>query len=74
MWHSFKSPQTDDFQLHLPVFQRSTEFTTLIDVTARKMRLLINMNVGACAARCYLNVGIPAFLEYSVNVLNGGFW
>lgn len=32
------------------------------------------MNVGACAAHYYLNIGIPVFLEYSVNVLNGGFW
>lgn len=34
------------------------------------------MNVGACAAHYYyyLNIGIPVFLEYSVNVLNGGCW
>lgn len=33
-WHSFKSPQIDNFQLHLPVFQKSTEFTALVDLTA----------------------------------------
>lgn len=63
-----KSPPTDHFKLHLPIFQRSTEFTALIDLTARKMRLLINMTVSACAAHNYLNIGMPVFLEYSVNV------
>lgn len=69
-----KSPQIDHFELHLPVFQRSTEFTTLIDLTARKMRLLINMTVSACAAHSYLNIGMPVFMDYSVNVSSGGFW
>lgn len=34
----------------------------------------MNMNLGACAVHCYLNIGIPVFLEYYINVLNGNFW
>lgn len=36
---------------------------------AREMRLLINMNVGACAAHYHLNIGISVSLECSVSVL-----
>lgn len=45
-----------------------------LQLLAKKMRLLMNMNLGACAAHCYLNTDIPVFLEYCINVLNGNFW